>query len=59
MTQGQHVVLAAAAEPAEGWSGDSRPMDTVYEDEHVLVLNKAAGFVVHPAAGHADGTFVN
>jgi 23S rRNA pseudouridine1911/1915/1917 synthase len=31
----------------------------VYEDEHVLVVNKAAGVVVHPAAGHADGTLVN
>jgi 23S rRNA pseudouridine1911/1915/1917 synthase len=31
----------------------------VYEDEHVLVLDKPAGMVVHPAAGHASGTLVN
>jgi len=59
VTQGQHLVLAAAVEPAVSWSGDSRPLDIVYEDEHVLVVNKAAGVVVHPAAGHADGTLVN
>jgi 23S rRNA pseudouridine1911/1915/1917 synthase len=31
----------------------------VYEDQHLLVINKPAGLVVHPAAGHADGTLVN
>jgi 23S rRNA-/tRNA-specific pseudouridylate synthase len=31
----------------------------VYEDEHLLVLNKAAGMVVHPSPGHASGTLVN
>ena len=35
------------------------PLDIVYEDDHLLVLNKPAGMVVHPAAGHADGTLVN
>lgn len=44
------------------------PLDTVaqdialsvaYEDEHLLVIDKPAGLVVHPAAGHADGTLVN
>lgn len=33
--------------------------DVVYEDADVLVVNKPAGLVVHPAAGHADGTLVN
>lgn len=35
------------------------PLDILYEDEDVLVLNKPAGLVVHPAAGHAAGTLVN
>ena len=34
-------------------------MDVVYEDADVLVINKPKGMVVHPAAGHADGTLVN
>ncbi len=35
------------------------PLDVVYEDEALLVLNKAAGMVVHPAPGHPGGTLVN
>lgn len=35
------------------------PLDVVFEDEDIIVLNKPAGLVVHPAAGHADGTLVN
>lgn len=34
-------------------------LDIVYEDASLLVLNKQAGLVVHPAAGHADGTLLN
>lgn len=34
-------------------------LDVVYEDEHILLVNKPAGLVVHPAAGHADGTLLN
>ncbi|MBE6716507.1 MAG: RluA family pseudouridine synthase [Ruminococcaceae bacterium] len=35
------------------------PVDIVYEDEHLLVVNKPKGMVVHPAAGNPDGTLVN
>jgi 23S rRNA pseudouridine1911/1915/1917 synthase len=35
------------------------PLDIVFEDEDIIVLDKPAGLVVHPAAGHADGTLVN
>ena len=34
-------------------------MDIVYEDDDLLVVNKPKGMVVHPAAGHSDGTLVN
>ena len=34
-------------------------LDVVYEDEHVLVVDKPAGLVVHPGAGHTDDTLVN
>ncbi len=43
----------AAARP------EAIPLDIVYEDENVLVVNKPAGMVVHPAAGHPGGTLVN
>ncbi len=35
------------------------PLDILYEDEHLIVLNKPAGMVVHPAPGAPDGTLVN
>jgi 23S rRNA pseudouridine1911/1915/1917 synthase len=37
-------------------AGEGVPFDVVYEDEHLLVVDKPAGVVVHPAAGHATGT---
>ena len=35
------------------------PLDVLYEDEHLIVINKPAGLVIHPAAGNPDGTLVN
>ena len=35
------------------------PLDVVYEDEDIIVVNKLRGMVVHPAPGHPDGTLVN
>ncbi len=35
------------------------PLDILFQDEHLIVLHKPAGLVVHPAAGHASGTLVN
>jgi 23S rRNA pseudouridine1911/1915/1917 synthase len=35
------------------------PLDILYEDEHLLVINKPVGLVVHPAPGHSDRTLVN
>ncbi|MET0546350.1 MAG: RluA family pseudouridine synthase [Caulobacterales bacterium] len=37
----------------------SIPLDVLFEDEHLIVLNKPAGLSVHPGPGHADGTLVN
>jgi 23S rRNA pseudouridine1911/1915/1917 synthase len=38
---------------------EARALDVVFEDEHLLVVDKPAGLVVHPAPGHARGTLVN
>lgn len=45
-------------EPAEPLPEDL-PLVTLYEDRHLLVIDKAAGMVVHPGAGHRSGTLVN
>jgi 23S rRNA-/tRNA-specific pseudouridylate synthase len=44
-----------AAEPL----AEAIPLSVVFEDEHLLVLDKPAGLVVHPASGHDTGTLVN
>ncbi len=46
------------ATPAEAQPQDI-PLDVVYEDGDIIVVNKPKGMVVHPAAGNADGTLVN
>ena len=38
---------------------ESIPLDILYEDDSLIIINKPAGLVVHPAAGHPDGTLVN
>lgn len=45
----------APAEPG----AETIPLDIVYEDENLIVIDKPAGLVVHPGAGHAKGTLVN
>ncbi len=53
-----HVKKAIEEKPTEIIAQDL-PLDIVYEDEYMIVLNKAAGMVVHPAVGNWDGTVVN
>lgn len=53
-----YAVTLPEARPVETAAQDI-PLDIVYEDEDVLVINKPKGLVVHPAAGHEDGTLVN
>jgi 23S rRNA pseudouridine1911/1915/1917 synthase len=49
------VPPAAAPEPR----GETIPLTVVYEDDALIVIDKPAGLVVHPGAGHAEGTLVN
>ncbi len=51
------VVLPDAQEPSA--APQNIPLDVVYEDGDVIVVNKPRGLVVHPAPGHPDGTLVN
>lgn len=46
-------------EPAEPRAQPEIAVEIVYEDDDLLIVNKPAGLVVHPSAGHADGTLVN
>ena len=51
-------VSVPAPAPAEP-QGQDIPLDVVYEDDDLIVINKPAGLVVHPAAGNPGGTLVN
>ena len=52
------TVIVPEAEPAKP-AAEEIPLDIVYEDDALIVIDKPAGLVVHPAAGHATGTLVN
>ena len=56
--EAQFVIAVSAPAPAEARPQDI-PLDIVFEDEHLIVIDKPAGMVVHPAAGNPDGTLVN
>jgi 23S rRNA pseudouridine1911/1915/1917 synthase len=53
-----YTVHVPAPQPARP-EAEVLPLEIVFEDEHLLVLDKPAGLVVHPAPGHARGTLVN
>ncbi|GAA6169829.1 23S rRNA pseudouridine(1911/1915/1917) synthase RluD [Sessilibacter corallicola] len=56
---GEQLVLNAQLQPQGEWLAEDIPLDIVFEDEHLLVINKPAGLVVHPAAGNYTGTLLN
>lgn len=56
---GELLELDAELEVQGDWQAEDIKLDIVYEDHALLVINKPAGLVVHPAAGHHDGTLLN
>jgi 23S rRNA pseudouridine1911/1915/1917 synthase len=56
---GDEVVVRIPAEMPEPVVAEDIPLDIIYEDDVLLVVNKPAGMVVHPALGHTSGTLVN
>ena len=56
---GSQLVLKAEQEAQGEWIAQDIELNIVYEDDQILVIDKPAGLVVHPAAGHADGTLLN
>ncbi len=56
---GEHIELQVVETPVEEHRPQEIPLSVVFEDEHLVVIDKPAGLVVHPAAGHHDGTLLN
>ena len=50
------IELPEAPDPADPSAGEGVPFEVVFEDDHLLVVDKPAGVVVHPAPGHPTGT---
>ncbi len=59
VSAGQQVDLTTTVEPAPVTRAEPVALDIVFEDEAFMVINKPAGLVVHPGAGHAGGTLEN
>ncbi|HCT99256.1 MAG TPA: RNA pseudouridine synthase, partial [Methylococcaceae bacterium] len=56
---GECITLNAEAEVVIDAKPENIPLDIVFEDAHILILNKPAGLVVHPAVGNWSGTLLN
>ena len=56
---GEQVRLEVVLVSENSWEAENIPLNIVYEDEQLLVINKPAGMVVHPAAGNFNGTMLN
>ncbi|MBB6731125.1 RluA family pseudouridine synthase [Cohnella zeiphila] len=59
LTAGDVVELRMEEETSDDILPQPIPLDIVFEDEHLLVLNKPAGLIVHPTTGHYAGTLAN
>jgi 23S rRNA pseudouridine1911/1915/1917 synthase len=56
---GDTIEYIIADEPQETLTPEDIPLIIIWEDDHIIVVNKPSGMVVHPAAGHRHGTLIN
>lgn len=59
VTDSDDVEVNFIATPELSLEPQNVPLDILYEDAHLVIINKPSGMVVHPAPGHPDGTLVN
>src|SRR5512132_4048403 len=53
------IEIELTAPPESNFTPENIPLDVVFEDDHIIVVNKPPGLVVHPAAGIQSGTLAN
>lgn len=56
---GEHIEVDVPREEQGEWQAEDLAINVVYEDDYMLVVNKPAGWVVHPGAGNLNGTLLN
>src|SRR6185295_19488107 len=59
LRDGDEIEVELVAAPIDVFTPEDIPLDIVYEDETLVVVNQPAGLVVHPAAGTPSGTLAN
>jgi len=59
LSEGDHIIVTIPEPENAAIEPEALPLDIVYEDADMIVVNKARGMVVHPAVGHYSGTLVN
>lgn len=59
LTGYEQITIQAVLEDVIEWQAEPVDLDVVYEDDHILVINKRADLVVHPGAGNHHGTILN
>src|SRR5215211_878047 len=59
LRDGDEIDVDLVAPPTDSFTPENIPLDIVYEDDTLVVVNKPAGLVVHPAAGTPSGTLAN
>ncbi len=59
LRMGDRIEVNVPEPQPAGLAPEVMPLDIIYEDSDLIVINKAAGMVVHPGAGHGSGTLVN
>ena len=56
---GEVLSLIMEPESHDNWKAENIPLDIIFEDDEIMVINKPQGLVVHPAAGNRSGTLLN
>ncbi|MGL6125417.1 MAG: RluA family pseudouridine synthase [Metamycoplasmataceae bacterium] len=59
INEGQTIVIKEKPQNEISMIPQDIPIEVAYEDEHIIIINKKSGMVVHPAPGNKDGTLVN
>ena len=59
VTGGEKIEIRVPLIPALVWKAQAIPLQIIYQDPELLVINKSAGMVVHPAVGNYEGTLLN
>lgn len=59
LSEGDLLEINTQMPTNDQWTAEELPIEIVYEDDDLVIINKAAGVVVHPAAGNREGTLLN